>query len=113
MPEPVLVSIAATLASRAVAGLYELVRAKFAGDPAALAALDAAEGAKPESPQVRALSETLEHATATDPEFAAELRQAHAAAVVRQSGRVSNQVSGTVHGNVLQAGDIQGGVTFT
>jgi hypothetical protein len=109
MPEPMLVSIAASLASRAVAGLYELVRAKFAGDPVATAALTAAEGAAEDSPQVTALSEALDRAVRADPGFGAELRAHHA---VNQTGRVSNQVSGTVHGNVVQAGDIQGGITF-
>lgn len=109
MPEPMLVTIAASLASRAVAGLYELVRAKFADDPAATAALTAAEGAAEDSPQVKALSEALERTAKADPAFGAELRAHHA---VTQTGRVSNQISGTVHGNVLQAGDIQGGVSF-
>jgi hypothetical protein len=109
MPEPLLVSIAASLASRAVAGLYELVRAKFADDPVAAAALTAAEGAPEDSPQVKALTAALERTVEADPGFAAELR-GHPA--VTQTGRVTNQVSGTVHGNVVQAGEIQGGITF-
>ncbi|WP_433269336.1 hypothetical protein ACQPZF_06670 [Actinosynnema sp. CS-041913] len=113
MPEPVLVSIAASLATRAVASLYELVRVKFAGDPVATAALTAAEGAPPDSAQVHALGEALGRAEAADPRFGEELRRAHEQAAVTQTGRVTNQVSGTVHGNVLQAGDIQGGVSFT
>ncbi|MEU4742865.1 hypothetical protein AB0G02_20700 [Actinosynnema sp. NPDC023658] len=109
MPEPMLVTIAASLASRAVAGLYELVRARFADDPVATAALTAAEGAAEGSPEVRALGEALERTIEADPAFGAELRAHHA---VTQSGRVTNQISGTVHGNAVQAGDIQGGVTF-
>lgn len=109
MPEPVLVSIAAALASRTVAGLYELVRAKFADDPAATAALTAAEGAPEDSPQVKALSEVLERTVEADPAFGAELREHH---VVTQTGRVTNQFSGTAHGMVVQAHDIQGGITF-
>ncbi|WP_367131645.1 hypothetical protein [Saccharothrix sp. HUAS TT1] len=109
MPEPVLLSIAASLAARTVAGLYELVRVKFADDPVATAALTAAEGAPPGSPQVRALSETLERTIGDDPAFGAELRAHHA---VTQTGRVTNQISGTTHGPVVQAGDIQGGVHF-
>jgi hypothetical protein len=109
MPEPMLVSIAASLASRAVAGLYELVRAKFADDPVATAALTAAEGATEGSEQVRELSEALERTVEADPGFGAELRAHHA---VTQTGRVTNQISGTVHGNVVQAGDIQGGIRF-
>jgi hypothetical protein len=55
------------------------------------------------------LSETLERAAEADPGFGAELRAHHA---VTQTGRVTNQISGTVHGNVVQAGDIQGGIRF-
>ena len=109
MPEPMLVSIAASLASRAVAGLYALVRAKFADDPAATAALTAAEGAAEDSPQVKELSEALERTVRADPAFGAELRAHHA---VTQTGRVNNQISGTVHGTVVQAGDVTGGITI-
>jgi hypothetical protein len=109
MPEPVLVSIAAALASRTVAGLYELVRSKFADDPVATAALTAAEGASEDSPEVRALGAALERTAEADPGFGAKLREHH---VVTQTGRVTNQVSGTVTGSVVQAGDISGGITF-
>ncbi|MFI9006678.1 hypothetical protein ACIGNX_05520 [Actinosynnema sp. NPDC053489] len=109
MPEPMLVTIAASLASRAVAGLYELVRARFADDPVASAALTAAEGTPPDSPQVKRLGEVLERAVQADPAFGAELRAHHA---VTQSGRVNNQVTGTVHGTVVQAGDITGGINI-
>jgi hypothetical protein len=112
MPEPVLVSIAASLAGRAVAGLYELVRAKFADDPVATAALTAAEGAAPDSAEVRRLGESLERAERHDPDFGAQLRHAWNRTDITQTGRVTNQLSGTVHGNVVQAGDIQGGVSF-
>lgn len=110
MPEPMLLTIAASLASRAVAGLYELVRVKFADDPVAAAALAAADGQPEDSPQVRALGEALDRTAAADPDFGARLRDHHG---VTQTGRVTNQISGTVHGNVVQAGDIQGGISFT
>lgn len=112
MAEPLLLSIAASLASRAVAGLHELVRAKFAEDPVATAALTAAEGAPEDSPQVRALGEALERTVAADPEFGARLR-GHAA--VTQTGRVNNQISAPLRGTtvqVVQAGDIKGDITF-
>ncbi|MFC6092013.1 hypothetical protein [Saccharothrix lopnurensis] len=116
MPEPVLLSIAAALATRAVAGLYELVRARFEDDPVAIAALTAAEGAPEDSAEVRVLGDVLERTAANDPGFAEALRREHAQAAregrVNQAGRVTNHISGTVHGNVLQAGDIQGGVSF-
>ncbi|WP_033438412.1 hypothetical protein [Saccharothrix sp. NRRL B-16314] len=112
MAEPLLLSIAASLASRAVAGLYELVRAKFADDPVATAALTAADGAPADSPEVRALGEVLERTAEADPEFGARLR-AHT--TVTQTGRVNNQISAPLQGGtvqVVQAGDIKGDITF-
>jgi hypothetical protein len=115
VPEPVLVSIAAALAGRAVKGLYELVRAHFADDPDATAALDAAEGAAEDSPEVRELGERLERAEAADPEFGERLRAEWAATGVNQraeSGGVTNLISGSVSGKVVQARDITGNVSF-
>lgn len=112
MPEPVLVTIAASLASRAFAGLYALVRAKFADDPEATAALTAAEGAAPDSPQVAALSEVLRRAEAEDRPFGERLRREHERVTVRQTGRVNNHVTGNPTGPVVQAGEINGGITF-
>ena len=112
MTEPVLVSIAASLATRAFAGLYALVRARFADDPEATAALTAAEGAAPDSPQVAALAEALRRAEAEDPAFHDRLRREHERVTVHQSGRLNNQVSGKVTGPVIQAGEITGDVTF-
>lgn len=112
VPEPVLVSIAAALATKAVSGLYQLVKARFAEDPVATAALTAAEGASEDSAEVAELGTALEHAQRKDPEFAERLRAEWEKTTVTQTGRVVNQISGTVHGKVLQAGDIQGGVSF-
>lgn len=111
MPDPMQLATAASLASRAVAGLYELVRVKFATDQAALAVLTAAQGAAPDSPQVRALGEVLDRAAAADPEFAARLREQVGAPPVTQTGRVTNYAT-NVHGSVVQAGDITGGITL-
>lgn len=109
MPEPVLLSIAASLATRAVAGLYELVRNRFADDPVATAVLAAADGAPADSPQVTALGAVLERATEADPAFAEALRREHEAG---QSGQVINSISGTVTGTAVQARDIHGGISF-
>ncbi|MEJ2856632.1 MULTISPECIES: hypothetical protein [unclassified Saccharothrix] len=106
MTEPVLVTIAAALATRSSAGLYALVRARFADDPTATAALVAAEGAAPGSPQVAALAEVLRRAEAEDPAFAARLRREH------ERGRVTNRVTGRVTGLVVQAEEITGDITL-
>ncbi len=113
MPEPVLLSIATAVVTKAVTGLYELVKAKFSGDPVATAALEAAEGAAADSAAVAELGEALERAEIEDPAFGERLRgEWEKSTTVTQSGHVTNQISGTVHGKVLQAGDIQGGVSF-
>jgi hypothetical protein len=94
LPEPILVAAAAALAAKAAGNLYDLVKRKFTGNKEAIAALDAAEGAAPDSPEVHALADQLANAAATDPEFSAA---PHASA---SSGGVVNQVSGTVQGNL-------------
>jgi hypothetical protein len=113
VPEPVLISIAAALASRTVLGLYKLVKAKFADDDLATAALEAAEGAADDSPEVLELSDKLAGAGKADPEFDQRLRaEWQRAAVSAESGGVVNDISGDVKGNVLQARDIHGDITF-
>ncbi|RLK61305.1 hypothetical protein [Actinokineospora cianjurensis] len=115
MPEPVLVSIAAALAAKSAGALHELVRARFARRAQAEAALTAAAGAAPESAEVVALAAELEQAERADPEFAEELRAnwaVESAGLRAEHGGVINQITGTVSGKVLQARDIEGGVSF-
>ncbi|OLF09046.1 hypothetical protein BLA60_20900 [Actinophytocola xinjiangensis] len=111
MAEPVLVSIAAALAAKAATSLYELVRRTFAGREDAEAALTAAEGAAPDSAEVAALADQLAAAERADPEFATELRGIWGQ-VGATDGGVVNQITGTVSGKVVQARDIQGGISF-
>jgi hypothetical protein len=115
MVEPILTSIATTLATKAVGSLYELVRKAFQRRPAATAALEAAGGAAPESAPVQALAEHLAEVSTEDPEFGQRLRAEWAKVQVRQqadNGGVTNQITGTVTGKVVQARDIQGGISF-
>jgi hypothetical protein len=112
MVEPILISIATTLATKAAGGLYDLVRVRFSRHPEAARALTAAEGAVPDSAPVLALAERLAEVTATDPEFARQLRVTWSQTEVTQRGQVNNQISGTVTGKVVQAGDIHGNVSF-
>lgn len=111
MPEPILVSIAAALAAKSATSLYEFVKRRFTAREEAAAALDAAEGAPPDSPQVATLAARLAEAEAEDPTFAAELRhvwqQVHAT-----EGGVVNQIGGNVTGKVVQARDIEGDISF-
>lgn len=115
MPEPILISIAAALAGKGATALYELAKSKLAGRPSANAALEAVKGHAADSPEVGALADHLASAADEDPQFRERLIAAHAAAGVEQSGStgaVNNQISGTVSGNVLQARDVHGNITF-
>jgi hypothetical protein len=115
MPEPILVSIAAALAGKSIVSLYDFVKHKLTGRTQALAALEAAAGATPESAEVHALSEELEQAERDDPQFAVELRAAWARITTTQHadhGAVSNQIIGNISGKVVQARDIEGGVSL-
>jgi hypothetical protein len=111
VPEPVLVAIAAALAGKGVGSLYDLVRKKFADRREAAAALAAAGGTASDSAEVQALSHELELAERSDPTFATELRTLWGTLSATDGG-VINQISGRVTGNVVQAHDIQGGVSF-
>ena len=111
MPEPILVSIAAALAAKSVTSLYDLVKRKFTGRTEAEAALEAAGGAVPESPEVAALATHLAAAANEDPAFGAELRHTWQQVSATRGG-VVNQITGNISGNVVQARDIKGGISF-
>lgn len=107
---------AATSAGRSAwVALVRLVRAKLApagNTPAVLrSALD-----HPDDPaSITALAEALTQAAADDPHFAAQLHtlwdRARTELAVADDG-IINQISGTVHGNVIQARDVtmRGGI---
>lgn len=111
MPEPILVSIAAAIAGKSATSLYDLVKRKFAGRKQATAALEAAQGAAPDSPEVTTLATHLTAVEADDPTFRAELRQTWQQINVEEGG-VVNQITGDVSGKVVQARDIKGNITF-
>jgi hypothetical protein len=116
VPEAVLVEIAAALAAKAAGSLYDFVKDRFKGRKKALAVLEAADGTAPESSQVLALADELQTAGDYDRAFAEQLLAQWAAlqsgATVVDVGSVTNSVSGTVHGPVVQARDIQGNITL-
>lgn len=126
MDEAVLTAVAAAVASRTVEGLTDagrvaldrltrLVRRNL-GDPPAAAALDAAQADPSATGRVATLRGELEHAASHHRLFAEELtrlwREVQQASHPITSGGVVNQVPGTVHGSVVQAGIIHGGVAF-
>ncbi|GAA5169629.1 MULTISPECIES: hypothetical protein [Amycolatopsis] len=107
MPDEILMTIATTLATKAATGLYDLVKNRFSRHPEAAGALEAADPADEGS--VRALAERLDAEAQADPEFAAALRGQWQQTA---NGGVNNQITGTVHGKVVQAGDIHGNISF-
>jgi len=115
MPEPVLISIAAALAGKAVTSFYDFVKQRFAGRAEATKALEAATGAAPDSVEVVALSEELAKVEAEDQDFSIELRTRWRDVAIQQqaqTGGVVNHISGNVSGKVVQARDIQGGLSL-
>ena len=128
--QELLTTIAVTLATKTAEGvaaggraafeaLARLVRRRFAGRPSARVALadsEALTGADSlREIRIEILREALAQAVADDPAFEAELRepwQALSTHLNASEGGVINSVSGTVEGNVVQARDIHGGISF-
>jgi ABC-type transporter Mla subunit MlaD len=114
MVDPILISIAGTLATRATGTLFDLVKSTFSRHPKAAAALDAAADEDPDSTPVLALAERLAQVEEAEPEFKKQLRTewANTTTQTADHGSVTNSITGNVSGNVVQARDISGGVSF-
>lgn len=110
MPEPILVSIATAVATKAAAGLHDLVKKKFRKDPEATRALEAAEAAPGEAGPIRALAERLEVAERSDRKFARKLRAGWAQHT--ETGGAVNQIFGAVHGTAVQFGTFHGSIVL-
>lgn len=123
--DPILITIAGALlkeaAKPAVTALVKFVKGKFAkDDPSAELILSAGK----ENPEqyTEMLAKVLQRNEQIDPEFKRELRTLwERAAVEINASRteqtasgdgVNNQISGTVHGSVVQARDITGGINL-
>jgi hypothetical protein len=114
MPEPILVAIAAALASKGAGSLYDLVKRNFSRKRESAAALEAADGKPADSLEVANLSDELAAAEREDPDFSASLRALWQQIVLPQQvdhDGVANQISGRIGGNVVQARKI-GDVNF-
>jgi hypothetical protein len=124
--EEILAAVALTLATkssealaeggRAVfAALARLVKRRFQGDDAAQTALVEAEADPADDARLQSLRGELEQAAAEDPAFDRELRrlwQDLTPYLQAGSDGVVNNLSGSVSGNVVQARDVQGGISF-
>ncbi|GAB3684911.1 hypothetical protein [Saccharopolyspora tripterygii] len=124
MTDPFLDSLATALGGQAATALgaagtmalakvRELLRRRSQQDPETHAALEAAESESAGPAQITALAERLDKLCAEDEEFAGELR--HEGAAVHNDITASNNVvninTGQV-GNLVQAREINGGITF-
>ena len=126
MTDPIMVTIATALVDKAaeavvtggrnaLVALGKLVRRRFAKEPAATVALEAAEARPADETRIRALAAALQNAADADPEFAVQLRALWAQATTELTADrdgVINQFSGTAEGPVIQARDISGGISF-
>jgi len=111
MPEPILTTIATTLATKAATGLYELVKSKFSGNKKATAELEAATPDRPET--IQALAERLDEVSKQDPAFANALRSHSEVRQDARSGGVANHVGNVAEGaKVVQAGDVHGNISL-
>ena len=126
--QELLTTIAVTLATKTAEGLaaggraaFEalagLVRRRFAGRASAQAALAERESEidLAADARIEILRQALAQVVAENPGFEAELRERWLALSPHLSvgdGGVINSVSGTVEGNVVQARDVHGGISF-
>jgi hypothetical protein len=129
--DPILTAIAGAVAKEAVTAggkaigkLVQRVKERFAKDPGAEVVLASAQEDPDNTVWVDALAKVLHRAEEADPAFGAELRELWGAAKSEitvnanetkqsaKSGGTNNNISGTVHGPVVQARDIRGGTNF-
>lgn len=112
-------AVASGVAGRLAAGgmdaagrLLSALRARLRGDAGARGTLEIAAEDPDDAPVRDALEVLLRERVRGDSEFAAWLESlwSELGPVIRDSGRSANVISGTVHGNVIQARDIHGGI---
>ena len=97
-----------------VARLISALRAKFRGDPGARGTLEIAVESPGSQVAGEELVAVLRARTASDPGFGEWLlSQWVEVAPQLDAGKLTNVITGTVKGNVIQARDIHGGIHFT
>lgn len=125
MTDELVVAVAVAVTKGAIDGLTEGGRAAFAalvrvvrrklGDSSASVLADDADPARSDEARVAALRLALETELAQDPAFAAGVARLWAEVDAQRlagEGNVTNQISGSVAGNAVQARDVQGGISF-
>ncbi|WP_406070332.1 hypothetical protein [Micromonospora sp. NBC_01638] len=123
MTDPIMVTAATTLVAwattelaqtgrAAVSSLIGFLRTRFQHEPASRAAIEGALQ-QPSPETVGRLAELLDRESRRDAAFDAELRARWSqveATIAESAGGVANSVSGDVHGPVVQARDVLGGI---
>ncbi|MGI5180590.1 hypothetical protein ACQEVZ_30180 [Dactylosporangium sp. CA-152071] len=126
MDQEILTAIAVALATGAAEGLAgggraafealaQLVRRAFQGRASAHAALADAEANPADETRIGTLQQALTEAVAEDPAFETDLQAVWrdlSPHLTAGYGGVANNVSGTIEGNVVQARDVHGGISF-
>jgi len=121
MSDPIMISVASALATRAGeaiadsgkaawAALVRLVRRRMGHDPASAAALATAMAAPENGNSIQALASALERIAADDAEFGARLRtlwRQSSAGLSAHDGGVVNSVPGRIGGHLIQARDLR------
>ena len=126
MTDPIMLSVASAVASKAteavaeggraaITALVRLVREHFAKNKASVHALDRAQGAPQDPMAIEQLAQVLEEATAADADFGRQIRMLWPQAQIELSagdGGVVNTNSGAVGGHLIQTRDlhVQGGL---
>ena len=108
MTDPIWMSVATALATKAASGLYDLVKQRFSKHPERAKALESATGAAADSAEVGELAEALAATEREEPGFGEQLR----VALTRVDTQINNVVSGTMNGGAVfqVAGDISGDI---
>jgi hypothetical protein len=124
--DPITTSVATALATGATAALSDgvrllitklasLVRERLGRHPSDQEALESATRGPRDDITVQRLAAVLARHMRDDPVFAEQLRTLWteiAAAAAHHGDQITNVASGPVHGSVVQARDVQGGITF-
>jgi hypothetical protein len=125
--DPTTTAIAAAVATQAVSGLSEagkaalkavvrLIRRKLSTDEESASALAQAQAEPADDARVRGLAAALHRAIEDDQRFAEELygrwQDLQQCMLVAGQDHVVNTVSGDIRGNLVQARDIRGGISF-
>jgi hypothetical protein len=126
MVDPLVTSIATAIVSGTAAAVGDgtralltklagLVRERLRRRPPDNGVLEVAISDPDDQGAVRRLAETLDQHMRDDPAFAKQLRAVWSeitATEARHRDDVSNTIGGPVHGSVVQARDVSGGITF-